>query len=68
MQIRRAANNPGVLLIDGEIEGVWRARGGRSPAVAVKPFGTLPAVRQREIRAEAERIRPAGGDATVLFE
>jgi hypothetical protein len=49
-QVWRTVANPGVLLVGGDIAGVWRRRraGGRAGghhAVTVTPFGSPPAVR-----------------------
>lgn len=42
-----------VILVDGLVAGVWHLRNGR---VDLEPFGRLPRVAQRELRAEARSL------------
>jgi hypothetical protein len=62
-QIWRALGNPGVLLHDGEIIGVWRAKAvGRSRVdLTVSPFGTLSAAARRGVAEESEIVAAARG-------
>ena len=58
-RVWRSVANPGVLLVDGEIAGVWRQKRSRGRlTLRVEPFTALPAAR----RTETER------DATVLAD
>ncbi|GAA1578638.1 crosslink repair DNA glycosylase YcaQ family protein [Actinomadura kijaniata] len=60
--IWRAVANPGVLLADGEIAGLWRHRmTGRRLAVAVTPFTALASSRRAGVREEAERVAALRG-------
>jgi hypothetical protein len=52
-EIWRPSNNPGVVLVDGEIEGVWRRR---TKVVTVRPFGKLTAARRDAIAALADNV------------
>lgn len=53
---------PGVLLVDGEVSGVWRARKkGRRLDVTVQPFRRLAAATRRDIEAEAAMAAEARG-------
>lgn len=54
----RMLANPGVVLVDGEVAGVWRARmaGKARLVVTVTPFATLAARRRRAVENEAARV------------
>ncbi|NYI97330.1 hypothetical protein HNR12_003607 [Streptomonospora nanhaiensis] len=53
----RPAANPGVVLVDGEIAGVWRQRRERAEAVVqVEPFAPLPVPRREAAAADAAVI------------
>jgi hypothetical protein len=59
-QIWRALGNPGVLLVDGEVAGTWRARmAGSRVDITVTPFGKLPARVVTQIGAEADIVASA---------
>ncbi|WP_407565502.1 winged helix DNA-binding domain-containing protein [Streptomyces sp. 184] len=52
----QAGNFP-VLLVDGEVAGVWhQRRSGRRIAVTVEPLDRLPAARRRALGVEVERL------------
>lgn len=56
-QVWRALHNPGVIVRDGEIVGVWRDRksgGGRT--VTIEPFDSLAPEEQASATADAERL------------
>ena len=56
-QVWRAVANPGVLLIDGEVAGVWRRRRSSARvAVTVTGFAPLPDRRRRAVVAAAEAM------------
>jgi hypothetical protein len=68
-EVWRTLGNPGVLLLDGEIAGVWRAKmaGGKRVDLTVTPFGSLKAAARKKVEAEAAEVARARGvpDATV---
>lgn len=56
-KVWRAAANPGVVLVDGEIRGIWRQRQNkRRLTLRVEPFGTL----------ESSALESAEPDASVI--
>jgi hypothetical protein len=69
-EVWKATGNPGVLLVRGDIRGVWRQRtSGRRLTVTVKPFGDLTAA-ERRLAGEDARVvaRHQGVDDTeTLF-
>ncbi|GAA0535348.1 crosslink repair DNA glycosylase YcaQ family protein [Paractinoplanes ferrugineus] len=71
-QVWRVLGNPGVLLVDGEVAGVWRAKmaGRRRVDLTVTGFGTLPAPRRKQIEEEAAEVARGRGatEATIAFE
>ena len=72
-EIWKLLGNPGALLVDGEIAGVWRAKvaGRKRVEVTVTPFGTLTAKARRAVEEEAAgavaRAREVP-EATVSFD
>lgn len=66
-QVWRAIGNPGVLLVDGEVLGTWRARlAGRTRLdVSVTRFAPLPDRIRSAIDDEAGRLAAARGAADV---
>jgi len=70
-EVWKTLGNPGVLLLNGEIAGVWRAKmaGKKRVDLTVTPFGTLTAKDRKAIEAEAAEVARARGtdDATVTF-
>jgi hypothetical protein len=71
-EVWRVLGNPGALLVDGEIVGVWRAKmAGRSRVdLTVTPFGGLSEQARAAVEAEAAVVAKARGaaDATVTVE
>ena len=64
-----AVGDPGTVLVDGEIAGVWRPRkSGRKLTITVKSFGTLPARTKRPLQAEAEQVATLRGASSVDVE
>jgi hypothetical protein len=62
----KAVGEPGTVLADGAITGVWRPRkSGRRLTVTVTAFGPLPDRHARAVREEAERIAPLRGASSV---
>jgi winged helix DNA-binding protein len=68
----RVLGNPGALLVDGEISGVWRARvaGGAKLEVTVTPFHALSVANRAEVEDEAGGVAAARGatDVRVRFD
>lgn len=59
---RSQAGNFPVLLLDGEVGGVWHSRrAGRHLDVTVEPLEPLSAARGRDLEAEAGRVAAFGG-------
>ncbi|MEU7905950.1 DNA glycosylase AlkZ-like family protein [Actinoplanes sp. NPDC049118] len=70
-ELWKLLGNPGALLIDGEIAGVWRARlaGRKRVDLTVTPFGSLTAKTRRAVEDESAVVARARGvaAATVTF-
>lgn len=70
-EVWKILGNPGAVLVDGEISGVWRAKtaGRRRIDLTVTPFGELTARVRRAVEAEAEQVARARGaeDASVAY-
>ncbi|MFI7540078.1 DNA glycosylase AlkZ-like family protein [Actinoplanes sp. NPDC049599] len=70
-EIWKLLGNPGVLLVDGEIAGVWRAKlaGKHRVDLTVTPFEGLTAKARKAVEAEAAVVARARDavDATVTF-
>ena len=70
-EVWRTLGNPGVLLVDGEIAGVWRAKmaGKKRVDLTVTPFGPLPAAARKALDAESAVVARARGasDATIAY-
>lgn len=60
-EVWRVLGNPGVILVDGDIAGVWRAKmaGRKRVDLAVTPFGTLTAKVRKALEAEAAQVARA---------
>jgi hypothetical protein len=70
-EVWRALGNPGVVLVDGEISGVWRAKmaGRKRIDLTVTPFGSFSAKTRKAVEAEADQVARGRGadDSTVTF-
>jgi hypothetical protein len=70
-EVWKLLGNPGALLLDGEIAGVWRARmaGAKRVDLTVTVFDDLTAKTRRSIEAEAAAVARArgAGAATVAY-
>jgi hypothetical protein len=70
-EVWRVLGNPGALLVDGEIAGVWRAKmaGRKRVDLSVTAFGTLSAKARKAVEAEAAEVARARGveEATVAY-
>jgi hypothetical protein len=65
----RAVGDPGTVLVDGEIAGVWRPRKrGRKLIITLRSFGTLPARTHKPLQAEAEQVATLRGASCVDVE
>ncbi|WP_436524197.1 winged helix DNA-binding domain-containing protein [Actinoplanes sp. HUAS TT8] len=71
-EVWRVLGNPGVVLLDGEIAGVWRPRmaGKKRVDLTVTTFGPLTAARRERVEGEAVTVARARGvpEATTVFE
>ena len=71
-EVWRILGNPGVVLVDGEIAGVWRAKmaGRKRVDLTVTPFGRSARRPRKAVEAEAAQVARARGvpSATVAFE
>ena len=53
-KVWRPVSNPGVLLLDGEPKGTWRARAKpRELEISLEPWGSISSPRRAELREEA---------------
>jgi hypothetical protein len=70
-EVWRILGNPGVLLADGEIAGVWRAKmaGRKRIDLTVTPFGSLTAKARTAVEQEAAEVARAreAADVTVSY-
>ncbi|MFC4138470.1 MULTISPECIES: winged helix DNA-binding domain-containing protein [unclassified Microbacterium] len=65
-EVWKTVGDPGTLLADGEIVGVWRPRKkGRALTLSVTPFGTLTDRILRLLQPEAEQVALLRGASTV---
>jgi hypothetical protein len=71
-EVWRILGNPGVVLAEGEIVGVWRAKlaGRKRVDLTVTPFGPLARSQRDEIEEESAHVARARGvpEATVTIE
>jgi hypothetical protein len=71
-EVWRILGNPGALLVDGEIAGVWRAKmsGRKRVDLTVTPFAKLTPAHRKQIEEEAAHVARARAvpEATVAFE
>ena len=67
-RIWTALGGPGVVLVAGDVAGLWRpAKKGRKLVITVEPLGDLPAGTEEQLAAEVERTAPfRGGDTGEL--
>lgn len=62
----KTVGEPGTVLADGKIAGIWRPRkSGRKLTVAVTAFGSLPARHRKLLEEEAEQVAPLRGASSV---
>jgi len=67
-EVWKMLGNPGAVLVDGEVVGIWRAAGsGSRLTLTVTGFASLPAPVRTEVEAEAEVVATArGAEAAVV--
>ncbi len=70
-EVWKMLGNPGVVLVNGEISGVWRAKmsGRKRIDLTVTPFESMTAKVRKAVDAEAAQVARARGadDATVAY-
>jgi hypothetical protein len=70
-EVWRILGNPGVLLVDGEIAGTWRAKmAGRTRVdLSIAPFATLTPKHRKAVEVEAAQVARArdAGAASVAY-
>ncbi len=65
-QIWQILGNPGTVLVDGEIAGVWRAKSTKSKlTISITPFTRLRSGVPKEIKQEAGRVAEVRGIGDV---
>ena len=65
-QVWRILGNPGAVLADGQIVGLWRPqKKGKRLVIAVEPFATIVRRTRTEIEAEAALVAPLRGCTSV---
>jgi hypothetical protein len=65
-QVWKPVGSPGVLVVDGEIQGIWRQRlSGKRLKLEMTYFEKLPAKRTKELRQRAEGVASARGAEDV---
>ncbi|WP_129789927.1 DNA glycosylase AlkZ-like family protein [Promicromonospora panici] len=65
----KTLGEPGTVLADGKIAGIWRPRkSGRKLTIAVTAFGSLPARHRTAVQDEAEQVAPRRGASSVSVE
>lgn len=68
-EVWKTAGDPGTLLIDGEIAGVWRPRKtGAKVTVGVRAFDALPDRTQALVRDEAEQLALLRGAKSAVVD
>ncbi|MBB4695482.1 DNA glycosylase AlkZ-like family protein [Paractinoplanes abujensis] len=70
-EVWRTLGNPGALLIDGEVAGVWRAKmSGKRVDLTVTTFDTVPPARRKQVEKESFEVARAREvpEARVAFE
>lgn len=68
-QVWKTVGEPGTVLADGEITGIWRPRkSGRQLTITVKTFDSLPARDKTSLQDEAEQVAPLRGASSVAAE
>jgi hypothetical protein len=70
-EVWKILGNPGALLLDGEIAGIWRAKlaGRKRVDLTLTPFGTLTERQRRAVEQEAAVVARARGvaEASITY-
>ena len=65
----KTVGEPGTVLADGKITGIWRPRkSGRKLTITIKTFGSLPDRDKQSLQNEAEQVAPLRGASSVDVE
>jgi hypothetical protein len=65
-EVWKTVGEPGTVLVNGKITGVWRPRkSGRKLTITVKTFGSLPGRDKEPLQHEAEQLAPLRGTSSV---
>ncbi len=68
-EVWKTLGEPGTVLADGKIAGIWRPRkSGRKLTISITTFGSLPARDKKSLRNEAEQVAPLRGASSVDIE
>lgn len=68
-EVWKTVGEPGAVLADGAITGIWRPRKrGRQLTITVKTFGSLPDRDKKSLQDEAEQVAPLRGASSVAVE
>ncbi|MEV0728641.1 winged helix DNA-binding domain-containing protein [Polymorphospora sp. NPDC050346] len=65
-EVWKTVGEPGTILADGRITGIWRPRkSGRKLTITIKTFGSLPARTKKSLQDEAEQVAPLRDASSV---
>ncbi|MEV7228392.1 winged helix DNA-binding domain-containing protein [Polymorphospora sp. NPDC051019] len=65
-EVWKTVGEPGTVLADGRITGIWRPRkSGRKLTITIKTFGSLPARTKKSLQDEAEQVAPLRDASSV---
>jgi Winged helix DNA-binding domain len=68
-EVWKSVGDPGALMTNGKITGIWRARkSGRTLAMIVRTFSSLREKDRKSIEDEAEQVAMLRGAASVAVE
>lgn len=68
-EVWKTVGEPGTVLAGGKIIGTWRPRkSGRTLAITIKTFGSLPDRDKKSLQGEAEQVAPLRGASSVHVE
>ena len=68
-EVWKTVGEPGVVLTNGEVTGIWRPRkSGRKLTITIKTFDSLPKRDKKSLQDEAEQVAPLRGASAVDVE
>ena len=68
-EVWKTVGEPGSVLVDGKITGIWRPRkSGRKLSVSIKTFDSLSARTKKPLQDEAAQVAPLRGASSVDVE